>query len=82
VHTRLEHDIGKQYRLAGLGFDSARKRLSHFDVQIVPGTLAEFERAVNSPHLPRLLGHTAIVADLLLRKRNYKSINIMNVGSE
>jgi hypothetical protein len=52
VYTRLEHDVGEQYRLAGLGFDSARKRLSHFDVQIVAGTLAELERAVVSPDLP------------------------------
>ena len=40
VRTRLKHDVREQYRLTGLGFDSARKRLSHFDVQIVPNTFA------------------------------------------
>src|SRR5438094_1914540 len=80
VHTRLEHDVGEQYRLAGLGFDSARKRHSHFDVQIVPGTLTEFERAVLSPDFASLLRPAAIVVQVLLRKRYYKSINIMSHG--
>src|SRR5437867_13336307 len=66
VHTRLEHDVGEQYRLAGLGFDSARTRHSHFDVQIVPCTLTESERAVLSPAFATLLRPAAIVA-LVLR---------------
>jgi hypothetical protein len=74
----LEHNIGEQYRLAGLGLDSARKRLSHFDVQIVAGTLAEFERAVVSPDFARLLRAAAIVLQVLLRKGDYKSIHVIS----
>ena len=80
VFTRLEHDVGEQYRLAGLGFDSARKRLSHFDVQIVAGALAEFECAVFSPDFASLLRPAAIVVQVLLQKRDDKSINIMSHG--
>ena len=80
VRTRLEHNVGEQYRLAGLGFDSARKRLSHFDVQIVAGTLAEFERAVLSPDFAGFLRPAAIVVHVLLWKRDDNSINIMSHG--
>src|SRR5438552_14519709 len=76
----LEYDIGEQYRLAGLGLDSARKRLSHFDVQVVSNTLAEFERAVVSPDFASLLRPAAIVVQVLLRNRDDKSINIMSHG--
>ena len=80
VRTRLEHNVGEQYRLAGLGFDSARKRLSHFDVQIVAGTLSEFERAVLSPDFAGFLRPAAIVVHVLLWKRDDNSINIMSHG--
>jgi hypothetical protein len=77
----LEHNIGEQYRLAGLGLDSARKRLSHFDVQVVAGTLAEFERAVVSPDFASLLGPTAVGLQLPFWKWDYKSIYVMSIIS-
>src|SRR5437667_99225 len=80
VRTRLEHNVGEQYRLAGFGFDSARKWLSHFDVQIVAGTLSEFDGAVLSPDFAGFLRPAAIVVHVLLWKRDDNSINIMSHG--
>src|SRR5262245_17149866 len=60
VSARLEHDIGKENRLARLCLNSARERQSHFHVQVVAYTFAEFERAVILPNPAGLLSKAPV----------------------
>src|SRR5262245_30738006 len=76
VRPRFIHDPREDHRLARLELDAARERRELTHLYVVGDACATFERAVRLPDLASLLRQALIGLDLLLRHRQYKSIDI------
>jgi hypothetical protein len=76
VRARLVGDEGEHDGLVALGLHAQRERRDLALRHVVGDALAVVQRAVLHPDLAGLAGDPAVVGDLVLRYRQYESIDV------
>jgi len=81
IRARLEHNPREHYHLAGLELDALWERRALPRLHVVGDAFDELESAVIAPDLARLLRHAPVGCHVLLRDRQYISINVSHKSS-